>query len=456
MALPRRVDASWAPPPASAGATFGWSTPPRSARSDTAARSLAGGAYLRLTCRCAARASHRRLVVRVEEVLRVVLELEQAALAAEPVGGALVLERESGGRRCRPPSRRRDRSRWPSVPPRSVLARSIRGRRTDRAVRSATTPPTVDADPRAPLDAERDRLRRGARRGHRRARPDDLRLAGRRGEPGLRAAARPRPARPGRAAARARSTAALARLDDGTFGTCVRCGRPIAPTGSRPSRGPPTASTASGSSAATLTDASTADRAGLVTIDDDPRRRATPARASRSGRRSCRSGRRRPALPQGRVAPADRRVQDPRRLRRGRLAAARGARPRRHHLLVGQPRPGRRPRRAAARRPGRRRHAVRRAGDQARAGRGRRRRDRHRRHGQRRAPGGRRAIAAERGLAIIPPYDDDRIIAGQGTVGLEIVEDLPDLAAVLVPIGGGGLASGVAVGGPGARARTRG
>ena len=53
------------------------------------------------------------------------------------------------------------------------------------------------------------------------------------------------------------------------------------------------------------------------------------------------------------------------------------------------------------------------------------------------------AIAAERGLAIIPPYDDDRIIAGQGTVGLELVEDLPDLAAVLVPIGGGGLASGV-------------
>jgi len=53
-------------------------------------------------------------------------------------------------------------------------------------------------------------------------------------------------------------------------------------------------------------------------------------------------------------------------------------------------------------------------------------------------------LAAERGLAIIPPYDDDRIIAGQGTVGLEIVEDLPDVAAVLVPIGGGGLASGVA------------
>ena len=53
-------------------------------------------------------------------------------------------------------------------------------------------------------------------------------------------------------------------------------------------------------------------------------------------------------------------------------------------------------------------------------------------------------LAAERGLSIIPPFDDDRIIAGQGTVGLEIVEDLPDVATILVPIGGGGLASGVA------------
>jgi threonine dehydratase len=53
-------------------------------------------------------------------------------------------------------------------------------------------------------------------------------------------------------------------------------------------------------------------------------------------------------------------------------------------------------------------------------------------------------IARRRGLAIIPPFDDDRVIAGQGTVGLEIVDDLPDVAAVLVPVGGGGLASGVA------------
>lgn len=54
-------------------------------------------------------------------------------------------------------------------------------------------------------------------------------------------------------------------------------------------------------------------------------------------------------------------------------------------------------------------------------------------------------LAEERGLTLIPPYDDDRIIAGQGTLGLEIADDVPDLAAVLVPIGGGGLSSGVAV-----------
>jgi threonine dehydratase len=54
-------------------------------------------------------------------------------------------------------------------------------------------------------------------------------------------------------------------------------------------------------------------------------------------------------------------------------------------------------------------------------------------------------LVRERGLVLIPPYDDDRVIAGQGTVGLEIAEDVPDLAAVLAPVGGGGLLSGVAV-----------
>ncbi|HEY8868231.1 MAG TPA: threonine/serine dehydratase [Candidatus Limnocylindrales bacterium] len=54
-------------------------------------------------------------------------------------------------------------------------------------------------------------------------------------------------------------------------------------------------------------------------------------------------------------------------------------------------------------------------------------------------------LAREQGLILVDPFDDDRVIAGQGTVGLEIAEALPDLAAVLVPIGGGGLASGVCV-----------
>ena len=54
-------------------------------------------------------------------------------------------------------------------------------------------------------------------------------------------------------------------------------------------------------------------------------------------------------------------------------------------------------------------------------------------------------LIRERGLVFVPPYDDDRIIAGQGTVGLEIAEDLPDVELVLVPVGGGGLASGVAL-----------
>jgi threonine dehydratase len=52
-------------------------------------------------------------------------------------------------------------------------------------------------------------------------------------------------------------------------------------------------------------------------------------------------------------------------------------------------------------------------------------------------------LAAERGYVIIPPYDDEKIIAGQGTAGLEILEDMPDLELALVPIGGGGLMSGI-------------
>jgi threonine dehydratase len=54
-------------------------------------------------------------------------------------------------------------------------------------------------------------------------------------------------------------------------------------------------------------------------------------------------------------------------------------------------------------------------------------------------------IEKERGLAYIDGYDDPAIIAGQGTMGLEIVEQVPDLDAVVIPVGGGGLLAGVAL-----------
>ena len=54
-------------------------------------------------------------------------------------------------------------------------------------------------------------------------------------------------------------------------------------------------------------------------------------------------------------------------------------------------------------------------------------------------------LVAERGLIQIPPFDDPGVVAGQGTIGLELVEDLPELACVLIPLSGGGLAAGIAV-----------
>src|SRR3982750_1551589 len=53
-------------------------------------------------------------------------------------------------------------------------------------------------------------------------------------------------------------------------------------------------------------------------------------------------------------------------------------------------------------------------------------------------------IAAARGLTMVPPFDHEWIIAGQGTLGLEIMEQCPGARTVLVPVGGGGLVSGVA------------
>ena len=53
-------------------------------------------------------------------------------------------------------------------------------------------------------------------------------------------------------------------------------------------------------------------------------------------------------------------------------------------------------------------------------------------------------LQAETGMTFIHPYDDEQVIAGQGTIGLEILDQLPDVDAVIVPVGGGGLISGVA------------
>jgi threonine dehydratase len=55
-----------------------------------------------------------------------------------------------------------------------------------------------------------------------------------------------------------------------------------------------------------------------------------------------------------------------------------------------------------------------------------------------------RELARERDLTLVHPYDEPLVMAGQGTAGLELAEDVPDLDLVLVPVGGGGLASGVA------------
>ncbi len=54
-------------------------------------------------------------------------------------------------------------------------------------------------------------------------------------------------------------------------------------------------------------------------------------------------------------------------------------------------------------------------------------------------------VAQDRGLTFLHPFDDPLIVAGQGTLGLEVLDDVPDAATVVVPVGGGGLISGVAL-----------
>ena len=54
-------------------------------------------------------------------------------------------------------------------------------------------------------------------------------------------------------------------------------------------------------------------------------------------------------------------------------------------------------------------------------------------------------LVDEEGAVLVPPFDDDLVIAGQGTLGLELLEDVPDLEVIATPCGGGGLLSGVAL-----------
>ena len=71
----------------------------------------------------------------------------------------------------------------------------------------------------------------------------------------------------------------------------------------------------------------------------------------------------------------------------------------------------------------------------------------------------REAIAArvsrEKGAILVPPFDDDAVIAGQGTLALELLEEVPDLDVIVTPCGGGGLLSGVAVAAKGVRPAAR-
>src|SRR2546428_12463767 len=65
-------------------------------------------------------------------------------------------------------------------------------------------------------------------------------------------------------------------------------------------------------------------------------------------------------------------------------------------------------------------------------------------------------IEHEQGKTLVHPYADPLIVAGQGTIGLEIVEDFPDVELVIVAVGGGGLISGIALAGRPARPPVRG
>jgi threonine dehydratase len=66
-----------------------------------------------------------------------------------------------------------------------------------------------------------------------------------------------------------------------------------------------------------------------------------------------------------------------------------------------------------------------------------------------------RLLAKEEGLTMIHPFDDPYVIAGQGTIGLELIDDLPGIDTVIVPLAGGGLLSGIAIALKAAKPETR-
>lgn len=66
-----------------------------------------------------------------------------------------------------------------------------------------------------------------------------------------------------------------------------------------------------------------------------------------------------------------------------------------------------------------------------------------------------RRVIAEHGYELVHPFDDDRVIAGQGTAALELLDDLPDLDAIIAPTGGGGLLSGTALAVKGSKPHVR-
>ncbi|HET9014394.1 MAG TPA: threonine/serine dehydratase [Thermomicrobiaceae bacterium] len=65
------------------------------------------------------------------------------------------------------------------------------------------------------------------------------------------------------------------------------------------------------------------------------------------------------------------------------------------------------------------------------------------------------SLADEHGYTLVPPFDDPAVVAGQGTVGLEVLDDLPEVGTVVVPIGGGGLIGGIATAVKSRRPRAR-